>query len=66
LEKIEAETKAEISGIQMEQDILVKEISQKMEEIDNAINLEKQKTVAEADYCIFLNKNNLIFSKIKV
>lgn len=35
LEKIEAETKAEISKIQMQQDIIVKEISQKLEEIDS-------------------------------
>lgn len=51
LEKIDAETKSEISKIQMEQDVLVKEVSQKMEEIDNMINLERQKSEAEANYC---------------
>ena len=51
LERIDAETKSDISKIQMEQDVLVKEVSQKMEEIDNMINLERQKSEAEANYC---------------
>ena len=35
LEKIEAETKAEVSKIQMTQELLIKEISQKLEEIES-------------------------------
>lgn len=35
LEKIEAETKAEVSKISMEQELLVKETSQKLEEIES-------------------------------
>lgn len=37
LEKVEAETKSEVSKIQNEQELFIKEISQKIEEIESIL-----------------------------
>jgi len=48
--RIEAESLAEISKIEMEKQILAKESKRKMEEIENKIYIEKEKSKADAHH----------------
>lgn len=48
--KIEAESQAEVNKIEMDKQILAKESMKKMEEIENQIYLEKEKSKADAHY----------------
>ena len=48
--KIEAESLAEVAKIEMEKQILSKESLKKIEEIENTIYLDKEKSKADAHY----------------
>ena len=48
--KIDAESLAEINRIEMEKQILAKESLKKMEEIENSIYIERERSKADAHY----------------
>ena len=48
--KIEAESMAEVNRIEMHKQIVAKESKQKMEEIENEIYMEREKSTADANY----------------
>lgn len=48
--KIEAESHAEVNKIEMERQIMAKESVKKMEEIENQIFIEREKSKADAHY----------------
>lgn len=56
---MEAESLAEVSKVNMEIELIKKEYSKKIQEIESycikkdLIHLEKEKTKAEASFCIF-------------
>lgn len=48
--KIEAESQAEINKIEMDKQIIAKESKRKMEEIENQIYIDREKSKADAHY----------------
>jgi len=53
---IKAQSEAEVSKIVKEKEINEQESKKKIQEIENSIYLEKQKTFTDAEFCNFINK----------